>query len=304
MRIYFREMFPLPARIAQAVLFSCSFLALLSLTVGRPSSLFGVPSVIAAVDVFLVTLMLRLMDELKDIDIDRALFPHRPVPSGRVLPRDIVITLTIVLKIYASINLAVPALALPALALLAYCLFMFAHFFTRRIHRSSLLLSLLTHNPVVALLVTLLVWGFVSSNGSAFDAPLAHVAVLGGVMYWSVMASWEISRKIRSPEEETAYVTYSRIFGYRAAVAITFALQTTAFCIGSFLAVEHSFSVVYYPVLSLGFGFTLMAQVRFLVSPSRRTNRLRSATEFYAMLVFVAHLAEYGVRLAQEAGHV
>jgi 4-hydroxybenzoate polyprenyltransferase len=137
-----------------------------------------------------------------------------------------------------------------------------------------------------------------------FDASLAQVAVLGGIMYWSVMASWEISRKIRSPEEETAYVTYSRIFGYRAAVAVALALQATAFCIGSFVAVTHSFSVVYYLILSFGFGFTVVTQVRFLISPSPRTNRLRSATELYAMLVFVAHLAEYGVRLGQEAGHV
>ena len=38
---------------------------------------------------FAVPLMLRLMDELKDADIDRELFPDRPLPSGRVLESDI-----------------------------------------------------------------------------------------------------------------------------------------------------------------------------------------------------------------------
>ena len=35
---------------------------------------------------------------------------------------------------------------------------------------------------------------------------------------------WEISRKIRAPKEETEYVTYSKLFGYKKCVDFVFVL--------------------------------------------------------------------------------
>jgi len=40
-----------------------------------------------------------------------------------------------------------------------------------------------------------------------------------------MFTNWEVVRKVRSPEEETAYTTYSKIFGPRPAILIALTLQ-------------------------------------------------------------------------------
>jgi hypothetical protein len=47
--------------------------------------------------------------------------------------------------------------------------------------------------------------------------------------------NWEISRKIRIPRNESAYVTYSQIWGFRGAITVSLCLQTlSALLIGIF----------------------------------------------------------------------
>jgi 4-hydroxybenzoate polyprenyltransferase len=296
-------MFPLPTRSVQVVACGFSFLALLSLTTQSDSDFFRLPCVIAVFDVFLVTLMLRLMDELKDLDIDRALFSQRPVPSGRVLPSDIRTSLGAVITVYIVINMAVPSILTSALILLGYSLLMFAHFFSRDKLRKSLILSLVSHNPVVGLMLMHLAWGFVVTRGPDSGLSIIREIIPGGIMYWCVLASWELSRKIRSAEEETAYVTYSKVLGTHGAVLITATLQTIAFGIGLYLADTVSASPLYYVLLSAGYILILATHIRFLVSRSPRTNRLRQATEVYAGVIFLAQLAEYCARLLLEVSH-
>jgi 4-hydroxybenzoate polyprenyltransferase len=258
---------------------------------------------IAAVDVFLVTLILRLMDEIKDIDIDRELFPDRPVPSGRVQPSDIRIWLTVVIAGYIIINAAVPSILVPAMIVLGYSLLMFFHFFAKRRLRKSLLLSLASHNPVVALMLTHLTWAFAVSHGTGMGSPMIRTAILSGIMYWCVLASWEVSRKIRAAEDETAYVTYSRVLGIRGAVLAAATLQTIAFGTGLCLAITASVGPLYYVLVSAGYALVLASHVKFTAKPSSHTNGLRRAAEVYAAMIFLAGLLDYGVGLLPEVGH-
>jgi len=143
-------------------------------------------------------------------------------------------------------------------------------------------------------------WAFVVANGLDRSALSISRLMLCGLMYWSAIASWEISRKIRSTSEETDYVTYSKILGMRGAVIVTAAMQTVAFCIGIFLAGTMSASYAYYIALSAGYALVVAAHVRFLVNPSPHTNRLRAATEIFISVIFLALFIEYVIRLLTE----
>ena len=57
---------------------------------------------------------LRLMDELKDQEVDRALFRDRPLPSGRIHEADIVFTLWVGIALFLAPNLAAVAPAFPS----------------------------------------------------------------------------------------------------------------------------------------------------------------------------------------------
>ena len=51
----------------------------------------GVQEIVGAYTVFAFLMWLRIADDLKDYETDMRLFPDRPLPSGRVTKKDIVI---------------------------------------------------------------------------------------------------------------------------------------------------------------------------------------------------------------------
>ena len=104
-------------------------------------------------------------DELKDKDIDRAMFRDRPLPSGRVRESDIIISLTAAIALYLVANLWAGSAFWVALFVLGYALLMFCHFFMPGVLRDSLLLTLATHNPLFPILVLYGFSMFATQNG-------------------------------------------------------------------------------------------------------------------------------------------
>ena len=104
LRVYFDEMYPLPFRLATAALLAGSFTRLLARLQGSPFDPASAGTARAAGAVFTLALVLRLMDELKDRDVDRELFPSRPVPSGRVRVSDIVACLGLATLVWIALH--------------------------------------------------------------------------------------------------------------------------------------------------------------------------------------------------------
>src|SRR6185503_14152168 len=106
----------------------------------------------------------RLMDELKDVEVDRALFPTRPLPSGRVTETDIRGALVVVVAVFVGMHATTPALV-SALAVLAFAVLMFRWFFVPAYLRPRLLPTLVSHQPFVPLVLLHLAVLFASSVG-------------------------------------------------------------------------------------------------------------------------------------------
>jgi hypothetical protein len=77
------------------------------------------------------------------------------------------------------------------------------------------------------------------------------------------LAAWEIGRKVRPPEAETSYETWSSRLGWRAAGLLPALLVA---------------------VLAAALGWVALACGRFLAAPSARTAELRPAVELYAVV--------------------
>ena len=151
MHVYIAEMFPLWRHLGMAAATYLATAAFARAVHGVDTSVWSAYLLLGVWSYLAVPLMLRLMDELKDKDIDEALFAERPLPSGRVKESDIRTSLVGVITIYLGAN-AVHVLTLGAASvIIVYALLMFRRFFAERAHRASLPLTLATHNPIVPL---------------------------------------------------------------------------------------------------------------------------------------------------------
>jgi hypothetical protein len=120
-------------------------------------------------------------------------------------------------------------------------------------------------------------------------------------MLWSPLLAWELARKIRSPEEETAYVTYSRLLGLVGASALTAAIQTLSFCIGFYFWSGFSLSWTYLGIFAFGLALNYLGYFRFVLHPSPQTARLKDYAVAFLVLTALAQLFEFG-RLVWWAG--
>jgi len=297
MRGYLGDLFPLPAHIAFALL-AASGIAGFTRTVHGVSAALSLGLVTGiAWNVFAMLLILRLMDELKDRDIDRRLFPERPLPSGRVRESDIRWSLGAMIVLYLLANLHSPMPFVLAMVVVGYAMLMFKRFFIAVILENSLPLTLATHTPVVPL-----IWlqAFATAAGS-FGIPLSGLRWqpigLYVAMLWLGVLGWELSRKIRSAEEENDYVTYSRILGPMRAVAVAAGTQAVAMLIGALLYFRFAPGAPYLMVMGAGGAACCWGYVRFLANPNPRTSRLKP---FAATFLFALLLAQlYGFVLAR-----
>jgi hypothetical protein len=223
------------------------------------------------------------------------------VPSGRVFKADIKGTLAGAIILYIGAHVFAGVAPWTALFVLGYSVLMFKRFFAPEVLRQSLIVTLVTHNPIVPLMLAQCFVIFAADHGLALNELRWDLIVPFIVMLWLPLLAWELARKIRCPEEETAYVTYSRLFGYMGAVVLSGGVQTIAFCIGLYFWSRFSLSWAYLGVLTLGLGLTYLGYFRFLLHPSPQTAKLKYYAVAFLVCTKLAQLFEFG-RLAWRMG--
>jgi len=296
MHVYFCEMFPIPARMLNAILLFISFSAMLTIIYGTAVEFDWRMAILGSFNAFTIALILRLMDELKDLDIDCRLFCGRPVPSGQVHASDIKFSLIITVVLFALVNMIVQTAFWSALGLLTYSFLMFRYFFLPNRLHEKLLVNLATHNPIVALLLLYFIHLHASWQGLKTETLFQFQSIVLVGMYWGLFLSWEIARKIRYSREENEYVTYSRIFGRTGATLIAGLVQSFSCLAGLWLSYHSGFSPVYVGVLLIGFVMLVITYVRFLRSELPSSRQLKTAAERYAAIVMSAPLVEMLVK--------
>jgi hypothetical protein len=261
----------------------------------------------AAVSVLLFGLLLRVYDELKDADSDRALgaagdprYRQRPIVTGEVTEEDLRFLRNLVILALFALNLPLGfPFAVPGfLATFAVVWLSSRWFFCKAISR-HLLLALATHNPIplvfLGYVAALYTQDFGATGLGSHDIPLL-------VGLWLPWTAWETSRKIRIPEDETSYQTYSKVLGWRVAALVP------ALCVVASLAllapVLRAAGLGMWPiaVLYTGASLVVLACLRFRFWPSRERADLRPFVEVYGMGVnlgiVIGLTASHGLRFS------
>ena len=233
LNIYFKEMYPIIPRLLLGgiVFFEIYFIILLNN--GVTDFHITLAEFIGGFTVFSFLCWLRIADDFKDYELDCRLFKERPLPSGRVKKKDLAIFVSILIGITILLNVSFMNNIPFFVFLYVYGTLMSLWFFHKKKIQKSLPLALVTHNPV-QMIMNIYIISFTCIKYGL--RPFTLTTVLAAFTLYFPALIWEISRKIKAPDDETEYVTYSKLFGYKKATRFVLIL-TIADIITNFLLV-------------------------------------------------------------------
>jgi 4-hydroxybenzoate polyprenyltransferase len=212
MHIYMKERYPFIARLILGLIVFLEIHFIILLNEGVTTFNIGIQEVVGAYTVFAFLLWLRIADDLKDFDVDKRLFPDRPLARGAVYKKDVVILCAFFNLIAVVLNIIFMNNIVFFCILYFYGYLMSKWFFQKAKIQPSLPLALVTHNPV-QMFVNLYIISFTVIK---YDLPPVTITTIMTLwtLYFPALI-WEVSRKIKAPKDENDYTTYSKLFGYK-----------------------------------------------------------------------------------------
>jgi 4-hydroxybenzoate polyprenyltransferase len=196
----------------------------------------GPAEIVCGFTIFSFLCWLRIADDFKDYELDCRLFAQRPLPSGRVTKKDLSTFLCVLIPVTLILN------AVFCWNNFIFCIILYTYgslmaiwFFQKHKIQRSLPLALVTHNPV-QMIMNIYVISFAIIK---YKLPVFTLTNFMAVftLYFPALI-WEVSRKIRAPQDETEYVTYSKLFGYKKATNFVL-IVTLIDIITNFILVWH-----------------------------------------------------------------
>lgn len=264
LNIYFKEMYPIIPRLLLGAMVFLEIYFIVLLNSGVTRFQLGIQEIVCGFTVFSFLCWLRIADDFKDYELDCRLFAHRPLPSGRVKKKDLAIFVTILIVVTLLLNLIFMNNFLFCLFLYTYGSLMAIWFFQKHKIQKSLPLALVTHNPVQMIMNIYII----SFTVIKYDiAPFSLTNILAAFTLYFPALIWEVTRKIRAPQDETEYVTYSKLFGYRKAT--DFALLVTLIDIVTNFILVWNLNKISVALLALNVAWMTFKFQQFKKDPTR-----------------------------------
>ena len=214
-------MYPIPSRLALGFIVAMEIYFIVLLNQGVTDFNVGIQEIVLGFTVFSFLCWLRIADDFKDYELDCRLFAHRPLPSGRVHKKDLKIFVSYLIAVTITLNFIFMSHIhfIFCIILYTYGSLMAVWFFQKHKIQKSLPLALVTHNPVQMIMnIYIISFVIIKYNLEIFTL---HNILAVFTLYFPALI-WEVSRKIRAPKDETEYVTYSKLFGYKKSVNFVF----------------------------------------------------------------------------------
>lgn len=298
LKAYLAERFPVLGHgvLILAYYSSNQFLARALTEPGRPMHYDGT-TLLGAVTLFCFFFHLRVFDEHKDYAEDLVHYPHRVLQSGVVTLRD----LKILGSVAIALELALSAFRGPGtgaawLAAFGFSVLMLKEFFVRDWLQRHFLVYAVSHLLVMPLLA-LLVFSFATGRGPWEAPPWFWLYAWVGFF---VTFNWEVSRKIRAPEDEIEGVeTYTRIFGTYGAAYLVLAIRVIDTALVALVGWHLGLAPWFYAALVLLFLVCLVGFFQYRFETNRKTAK---RMEVYAGMYIIAFDVILAVAIAQKWG--
>lgn len=264
LHIYFKEMYPIIPRLLLGMIVFGEIYFIVLLNNGVTEFNITCQEFIGGFTVFSFLLWLRIADDFKDYELDCRLFSSRPLPSGRVKKRDLGIFVVILIAVTVALNVIFMNNIWFFAFLYVYGTLMSLWFFSKKKIQKSLPLALVTHNPVQMIMnVYIISFTCIKYGLEAFTLTNFLAA---WTLYFPALI-WEVSRKIRAPKDETEYVTYSKLFGYKKSTV--FVLVLTWVDILTNVLLVWNLNKISVAALLLNTGWMTLKFAQFIKDPTR-----------------------------------
>lgn len=283
--LYVQERFPLLGNGLLIVSYYSSnqFLARALLDPGTPMH-FDAVSIAGIVALLCFFFHIRVFDEHKDFEEDSRYFPHRVLQRGVITLAE----LRVVAAVAIAIEVIVSAIRGPAAVTgwaiaFVFSLLMLREFFVKEWLRRHFVAYALSHMLLMPLLS---LWVFsLAVRRFPWEAP--PVYLLYAMVGFFVTLNWEVSRKIRAPEQEIEGVeTYTKIFGTYGAAWLVLLIRLIDTALVAYVGYALGFGTFFYVAIALLY---LVCLAGFLQFRFRTTARSAKMMEVYAgvyMIVF------------------
>lgn len=295
---YLRERFPLLGHGVLIVSYYSAnqFLAIALVTPGEPMR-YTVRSLTGAVTLLCFFFHLRVFDEHKDYAEDCRFYPGRVLQRGVVTLAELrrLAIAAIVSELVLSTICGRAALAATLVAL-AFSLLMLKEFFARTWLKRHYFVYAVSHMLVMPLLAVV-VFSFTTGR---FPWAVPDLFWLYAFVGFLVTFNWEISRKIRAPEQEEAGLdTYSGLLGPHGAARAVLVVRALATVLVVFIGQRLGLGAWFYAALVALFVVCLVGHLRFWTRTNARTAK---SLETYAGVYMIAFDLALSVELVRLNG--
>lgn len=153
--IYCKEMFNLLFHASLSILdfLEIYFLLLLNYKFLVPFKFsIGIQELVGCLTIFSFLFLLRIVDDFKDYKADLKEHPERPLPSGRVTKRDLIILLILILLVTLILNILYMNNIIFLLAVIIYGAFMSIWYCYSKLLKENFIFMMFTHTPYLLLM--------------------------------------------------------------------------------------------------------------------------------------------------------
>jgi 4-hydroxybenzoate polyprenyltransferase len=295
---YLAERFPLLGHgvLIAAYYSSNQFLARTLTRPGEPMR-YDLSTLLGALTLFFFFFHLRVFDEHKDYAEDLVHYPRRVLQSGVMTLRDLKILGGVAIAAEIVLSLLRGPMAFVAwLAAFLFSFLMLKEFFVRGWLKRHFLVYAVTHLLVMPFL-SLMVFSFATGRWP-WQAP-GWFLVYAWVGFF-VTFNWEVSRKIRAPEDEIEGVeTYTRVFGTYGAAWIVLLIRVIDTGLVALVGWHLGLSPWFYAALVALFLICLTGFFQYRFHTNRKTAK---RMETYAGLYIIAFDLILAVEIARKWG--
>lgn len=298
LRAYLAERFPLPAHGLLILSFYSSnqFLAHALVSPGTAMQ-YDLSSICGFLTLLCFFLHLRIFDDHKDYEADCRHFPDRVLQRGVVTLRELkLLGAAAVVVEFSLAALCGPAAFAAVATAFGFSVLMLKEFFVAEWLKQRFLLYASVHMLVMPLL-SLLVYSF-STKQHFWTAPGWYW--LYSAVSFFVAFNWEISRKIRAPEDEIDGVdSYTRLFGIYGAAWMVLGIRVVDTVLVSIVGWHLGVSRWFYGFLVVLF---LVCMIGFLQYRLRTSSVTARRMELYAGIYVIAFDVALAVELIRQHG--
>lgn len=250
----------------------------------------GIQEIVGGITIFGFLMFLRIADDFKDYESDKRLFPDRAFPSGKVHKKDLNIVVAVDLAVMTILNVIFMNNIFFYLFLMAYGVLMSLWFFQKHKISKSLPLALVTHNPV-QMVLNLYIISFCCIKYNLQPFTLTSFLVLMTLYFPALI--WEIARKIRAPEDETEYTTYSKLFGHKKSTMFILILTLVDIVTNLFLVIN--LNIIGFVILIINVAVMTAEFIIFIKDPKKfklvtRVEIYTYITEATMLLIIPAYM--------------